>query len=49
MAGLIVVFVAFIWAINNYVRPEAQATAYILVNIGLVLGIALKIRTGKVW
>lgn len=49
MIVLMGVGLAFIVAVTRYVSPAAQPTAYVLIAIGLGLGIALKIRTGSVW
>ena len=49
LIGLAAVAVALILAVAHYVRPEAQNTAYVMIDTGFALGVALKIRTGSVW
>ena len=49
MPGLFAVALGFVVAVTRYVSPAAQSTAYVLIAIGVVLGIALWVRDGYVW
>ena len=49
MPALLGTAAAFCVAISVLVRPEAQSTAFALIGVVVLLGIALKIRDGFVW
>lgn len=49
MITLIGVALCFVAAVYEYVRPEAQSTAFVLIGIGVALGVYLKGLTGSVW
>lgn len=49
MPGLIAMAIVMSIAVHAFVRPEAQPVGYLLVGVAVVLGMALKRRTGTVW